>query len=66
MAEIQGFRINRQIVCQLCKIKRPKGGFMVKSGPAPGVYCSAQHARDAVERAQKGGDSNASKSQTLR
>lgn len=54
MADLQGFRVKRKIVCQGCGMPRDKGGFMVKDGPAPGVYCSAEHARRAVE--EKEGD----------
>ena len=54
MTAITGYRINKKIVCQLCKAVRDKGGYMVRSGPAPGIYCSAQHAQVAAD--EKGGD----------
>lgn len=54
MTELQGFRVNKKIVCQLCGMARDKGGYMVKDGPAPGVYCSAEHARVAAK--EKEGD----------
>ena len=44
-----GFRANRIIVCDLCQMKKDKGGYVLRE-PISGVFCSAEHARVMVER----------------
>jgi len=60
MTRLRGLRINREIICELCKNRFPHGGLMVKDGPKPGVYCSADHAMKAIDEVEEaeivGGD----------
>ena len=56
--DLVGYKINRPIICDLCGIRRDKGGWGLRS-PISGVFCSAEHARIAVDK-KLGGDKNAS------
>jgi hypothetical protein len=47
--DIVGFKINRPIFCDLCGIRRDKGGWGLRA-PITGAFCSAEHARIAVDR----------------
>lgn len=53
--DIVGYKVNRPIFCDLCHIRRDKGGFAVRK-PITGVFCSAEHAREMVKRKTGGGD----------
>ena len=55
--DIVGYKINRTIICDLCGMRRDKGGWGVRE-PITGVFCSAEHARVAVEK-KIGGDKDA-------
>lgn len=61
---LRGLRVSKQIVCDLCHNRFPHGGLLVKDGPKPGLYCSADHAMKAVDEVEEaeivdGGDVNA-------
>jgi hypothetical protein len=47
--DLVGYRINQTIFCDLCGMRRDKGGWILRS-PIVGKFCSAEHARVAVER----------------
>jgi hypothetical protein len=47
--DIVGFKVTRPIVCDVCGMRRDKGGWAVRE-PIVGAFCSAEHARVAVER----------------
>lgn len=51
MQNLVGYRLNRIIVCDLCRMKKDKGGYVLRE-PIQGVFCSAEHARVMVERKQ--------------
>jgi len=46
---IVGYKISQPIFCDICGIRRDKGGWGVRS-PIVGKFCSAEHARVAVDR----------------
>lgn len=49
MADIVGYKVNKPIFCDLCGVRRDKGGFALRQ-PIVGKFCSAEHARIAVQR----------------
>jgi len=60
--DLVGYKVNKTIFCNLCKVRRDKGGFALRK-PISGVFCSAAHARIKVEESlekEKGGDTSAS------
>lgn len=52
--DLIGYKVNRPIICNLCQMRRDKGGFALRK-PIVGVFCSAEHARVMVERKLGGG-----------
>jgi len=52
--DLIGFKVNKTIFCDLCRIRRDGGGFALRK-PISGVFCSAAHARIKVAEAM-GGD----------
>lgn len=53
MADLVGYKVNKPVFCDLCGARRDGGGFAVRQ-PVTGIFCSAAHARVAVEKKEKG------------